>query len=252
MPGLGSPDFGANPNTNPTAPSFDTGEDTTRLLMGGGSNARSGRWLFATGFEEGSTPYIVKSASGTGGKTELTAVSTFQGAAAYSIVAGNAINNFAYIRKTFMYPSSSYGLELMFARPYALTSNLEISIGGGGKGVNKDKYRIGKIVFAVDTGAATVKMYHDINGSTTLLMDVTNYLTPSSDFWHYFKMVFNFDTNRITLIKFDDVIIQTDLAGYEYSASFPNVQTEVYLINKFAGVNPNYYIDNLIITADEP
>ena len=53
----GTPDYGRSLASNPTIQSYEPGEDTTRLLMGGGANSRSGRWLWATGFESGEAEF---------------------------------------------------------------------------------------------------------------------------------------------------------------------------------------------------
>lgn len=248
---IGSPDFGANPSTNPTSPSFDTGEDTTRLLMGGGSQARSGRWIFATGFEEGATPYVAAIGTGTGGAAAIVSSPTYQGIGAFKLTGGNAVNDYSYLLKTFLFPSASYGLEVMFSQPALINSELSFTISGGGKGPNRDLQRAGKIVFVMTGGGTSVILYTDVNGSRTAIQDVTNYFQ-YSNLWHYLKLVFDFETNKIKLIKFDDLIFQPDSTGYESALIYSSVNTEIKLTNKQAGANPVYYIDNLVITADEP
>lgn len=249
---IGTPDFNQNISTNPTAPGFDDAENTTRILMGGGSQARSGRWMFATGFEEGSIPYLVSSASGTGGVAAITKSQTFQGLNAFELKPGNAVNNWSYLQKSFMYPGSKFGMEFLFSRQYALDSEFELSIQGGRKGVNKDRYRIGKIVLVSTTGTVTHKLYKDVNGTRTLLLDITGYLSGSPHLWHYIKFVYDLNENLIDYVIFDDEKIEVDSAGYEFASATTSTSFEVRLTNKFAGVNPYYYIDNLILSADEP
>lgn len=252
MTPIGSPDFGQNPSTNPTAPNFDPGEDTTRLLMGGGSQSRSGRWIFATGFEEGATPFLISSASGTGGEAKIKNDATYQGLGAFGLTAGNAVNNFAYLQKIFFYPGSNYGIEFLMARQFANNCEVEISIESAGKGNSGNMFRVGKIVIAIEAGPA-VKIYYDVNGSRTLIRNVTSYLTATANLFHYIKFVFDVNNNVLQYLVFDDLRFELNVNGYEYAAPVSSsTYAKVNLINKFAGINPQFYFDNLIITADEP
>ncbi len=249
---IGTPDFNQNVSTNETAPSYDNAENTTRLLMGGGSQARSGRWIFATGFEEGASPYFISTASGTGGVVGITGVQTFQGVGAYELKAGTAVNNWAYFNKEFIYPGSKFGIEFFFSKQYALDSDFEIVIQGGHKGVNQDKFRKAKIVFEITTPGLFWKIYKDVNGVRTFLFDATNYMG-TQYLWHYFKLVYNIKDNIIDYIIFDDIRIEINSPGYEFtSTSIYSTSFEVRVTNKHAGVNPYYFIDNLVLTADEP
>lgn len=253
MSPIGTPDFGANPATNPTSPSFDPGEDTTRLLMGGGSQARSGRWIFATGFEEGSSPFFQSSSSGSGGEATIKNDLTYQGVGTFSLKAGNAVNDFSYLQKTFLYPSSRYGVEFVFSRIYAASCELHVTMLAGGKGESNNKARVGKIVIEIIAGGSpAVEIYWDVNGTRTPIMDASNYIGANPYLWHYFKFVFDFDTNKIPRFFLDNINTSPNFIGYEYTSIISTTSIEIKVINKTAGTNPNFYFDNLIITADEP
>lgn len=248
----GTNDFNQNLSTNPTAPLIDSGENANHLLMGGGGQSRSGRWIFATGFEEGATPFLVSNASGTGGVAAVASDQTYQGLKSFQLKAGNAVNNWSYFQKLFFYPASSYGIEFLFLRSYALDSEFEFLISAGAKGENKDKFRVGKIVVVITTGPATTKIYLDKNGTRTLVKDVSNYISGSAYQWHYIKFVFDVKENIVKYLIFDDETFNINVAGYEFTSTTVQSSIELRLTNNFAGVNPDFRIDNFIITADEP
>ena len=253
MSPIGSPDFGANPATNPTSPSFDSGEDTTRLLMGGGSQARSGRWIFATGFEEGASPYLSTLAFGTGGEVKIINTFTYQGVGSFQLKAGTTLNDYSWLKKSFSFPSSRFGFEFMISRGVIQNCELEVSIYGSGKGEYKNLFRSAKIVIVFVTSPSfSALMYNDINGSRTLIKDVTGY-NLSSGQWNYFKMVFDFNDNIFSRMYYNDLTFDLNSPGYESSgATLVDSSVSIQVKNKFAGATPVFYVDNLIITADEP
>lgn len=266
MSPIGSPDFGQNPSTNPTAPSFDTGEDTTRVLMGGGSFARSGRWLYADGFESGSiAPYDWSLLSTDLPITEAIQVETlsaWQGVNSLKINVGKNLNDRTTFSKYILLPSSRYGFEFMLARyegdPYR-NCELYIKIEGYGKGESKNKIRSGSIVF-VKTGApgsANWSIYYEKTGSPRVLIaDVTNQMYALGyKTYHYIKFVFDFSTNKAVRLYFDDNYYELNADGYE--AAFSGTAKNIFSISAYnkdtAGTNrQSWLIDNLIITADEP
>ncbi len=248
---IGSPDFNANLSTNPTSPSYDTGEDTTRLLMGGGSQARSGRWLWATGFEEGETPYLNTSVNGTPGLgyAGIYKVSTYQGVGSLQLRPQAVVGNYAQFVKGFNFPTSNYGIEFMFWVQGDPT--IEIFIDAYGLGENDTIRRVAKVVFEKVSG--TWGLYIDRNGTKELVS--TLYTVPSSSSsFRYFKMVFDPSTNKIKRINYANVSYEVNADAYEATtaASIESFNFWVKVTNTLLGNNQYILIDNLIITADEP
>lgn len=252
MTPTGSPDFGANQSTNPTAPSFDTGEDTTRLLMGGGAFARSGRWIFATGFED-TTNSIYKWG---GGATKDSSIS-FQGDSSLKLSPNTAVNAQTGFTKYFVLPGTRYGIECMFSKgnSTAYNSEFSLSILTQGRGVGKNERYTANLIL-VNTTTPTNILYWDVNGTRTELFDLTNYINSinTPHLWHNLKMVFDLENNKGVRVFFDDLKIDTSsLSGYLTTGfDSPLITTTYALKNITLGGLPVFYLDNCIITADEP
>ncbi len=249
----GSPDYGTNQSTNPTSPSFDFGEDATRLLMGGGSLARSGRWVFADGFESSTlNPYYQQ---GVGTPTiSIFTTNSFQGVNSLSLKPSTAAGDTAQLSKYLLLPGAKYGLEMMFAIQHGSNLNCEFQliISGGGKGVNRDKNNVGKIVLE-QTTTPTNKLYWDVNGTRTLIADVANQVQIFTKYWHYIKFVFDLDQNKGVRLFFDDLVFDlSSLSGYQTTLSAPINGFSVLAKSVSAAINTEFLIDNLIISADEP
>lgn len=249
----GSPDFGQNPTTNPTSPSFDSGEDATRLLMGGGSMARSGRWIYADGFESGSlNPFYL---TGIGSyNISIFKTNSFQGVNSLLINPGTNANDAGYLSKSFLLPGSKTGIEFMFAMQHGLSLNCEIQIviTGGGKGANKDKNNQGKIVLSQTTGKIN-KLYWDVNGTRTELKDVSYMMQEFAKYWHYVKFVYDMDNNKGVRLFFDDLTFDlSGLSGYQTSGTAPINNYTIIVKNLTNAQSVNFIFDNYVITTDEP
>lgn len=252
MSPVGSPDFGQNVSTNPTSPSYDSGEETTRLLMGGGAQARSGRWIYASGFEESHTNQIYKS----GDVTQDTSV-CYQGDKCLKLNSGLVLNSQVFFIKYFMSPGSRFGVEFLWCKydTFTVSCELQIQLNAAGVGANKDKQRTGRIIFDIVNAGTNVNVYIENNGVRTLIRDISVNVTNQPFIWHYTKFVFDFETNQYIRLYFDNLVLDLGgVAGHETNSSIGQISAAV--VNKYRsafGVNyAGIGIDNLVITADEP
>lgn len=252
----GSPDFGQNQSTNPTAPSYDSAEDTTRLLMGGGAQARSGRWIYATGFEDGNLSSIIQgSVFGFTGSETLDSVVSFQGAASLKMATLAVLNSSSFFAKKVLPPGSRFGFEFMFRRTLTTPDfqhELRIQIaysGNQGLGLSSVWAEI-RIVFV---SSANVKIYYINSGAgTTLLKDVSGYFVNIADNWHYIKFIVDAKTGKYARMYFDDLFLDmSTLGAFVQAGSYPLLTFSIQLLTSTAN-QQIYHIDNLILTADEP
>lgn len=252
----GSPDFGKNVSTNPTSPSYDSGEDTTRLLMGGGSQARSGRWIYATGFEDGNLASIIQGSSlGFTGTETLDYTKSYQGAASLRMATQAVINTWSNFSKYVLPPGSRFGMEMMFCRTLTTPDfqhEFMIQMTYMGNPVLGLQRVIGsiKIIF-VNSG--NVKIYYRNPAiGFTLIQDITPYFTNLENLWHYIKFVVDVRTGQYVRLYFDDLLI--DMSGFSaYTAGgvYPQLHFQTQLLT--STVNQQiYHIDNVVFTADEP
>lgn len=249
---IGFPDFGQNPSTNPTAPSYDAGEDTTRLLMGGGAFSRAGRWVYATGFEDS-----LNSIYTWGTDTSLSQDVAFQGNYSLKLAPANTLDAWTGFTRYFVLPGSRYGVECMFSKGNTgnLPSEFYLQILTQGRG-NANNQRFLATLVLVNTNTPSNILYWDVNGTRTQIADVTNYINslPTPYLFHNIKLVFDLSKNKGVRVFFDDLIFDISyLSGYATSPFYsPLITTTISLKNKQAGNSPFFYIDNFIITTDEP
>ena len=252
----GSPDFGKNVSTNPTSPSYDSGEDTTRLLMGGGSQARSGRWIYATGFEDGNLASIVPGSTfGYTGSETLDYVKSYQGAASLKMATQAVLNTFSYFEKSVLPPGSRFGMEMMFCRTLTTPDfqhEFLISMEYNGNptlGIKRVHASI-KIIF-VNSG--NVKLYYrNAAFGFTLIQDISSYFTNIAFNWHYIKFVIDVRTGKYVRMYFDDLLIDlSSFTPYTVAGVYPQLRFITSLLT--STVNQQiYHVDNVVFTADEP
>lgn len=257
---VGSPDFGQNVSTNPTSPSYDSGEDTTRLLMGFGAQARSGRWIYASGFEEAGINQIrVGSTGGGAGTVAQDTTICYQGDKCLKLNSGLVLNSSVFFQKFFMAPGSRFGIEFLWCKydTFTVSCEMQIQLIASGVGENKDKQRLGIIVFDIVNAGTNVKVYTENNGVRTLIRDISVHVTDQPFLWHYTKFVFDFETNQYIRLYFDNLVLDLGgVPGYQSPGTIQTGSISAAIVNKYRSAFAVNYagigIDNLVITADEP
>jgi len=260
----GSPDFNANNTTNPTSPSYDSGEDTTRLLMGGGANSRAGRWLWATGFENDPLGYgpinlgttfngngrntiisLTKSPLGTDNISNQT---IWQGNQCLEIRSGTLINQSIEVFKLIAWQSGVCGIEFFFCLLEDDLEQYELQLF-----MTRDGY-LGKANFGsivLKRSATETKLYTDNNGTRVEISDVAGHFDDGA-MWHYIKMVYDMANNKYIRVYLDNLLFDLGSApGYQITSGGFGDRFAVRF-KTLAAAERIIRIDNLILTGDEP
>lgn len=243
----GSQDFNAQPTATPTS---NAGEAPNRLLMGGGSNSQSGRWLWASGFESGLAEWTNAS---TPPKAILTTTSGFvyQGAQGLQLQTSGVINDVAFIEKRMYAQGSRFGLECMFAIVPTNTQTFEISIEGPATTAGRRSFGAARIFY--DSGGPTCVLNLSTGAGSPVVTGLYNtYISNTNLYHHYFKLSFDTRDGSFLRCLFDDLVF--DLSAIS-AGTFAN--TRKYYSFKMAltsgSANQDLaWIDNVVITADEP
>jgi hypothetical protein len=244
MSPTGSQDFNEQPTASPTA---NLGETPSRILMGGGSNSQAGRWLWASGFESGMQEFITTST------TLLTIVNdwVFQGKNSCKVTTNAVINDEQAVYKILFPQGKRFGLECYVSNSLTLGANREISLTIYGPSKTTGTRSIGKIIFKITAiGAATLQT--DVNGVRTTIATINDYAADSAAFFHYIKFVFDLYENKFIRLYFDDLVY--DLGGVP---GFAQVITSrecgfIMRLKTMTAAVATSYIDNVVLTADEP
>lgn len=246
----GTPDFNQNPSGNLASPGFDSGEETTRLLMGGGAQARGGRWIWATGFENGLAEIVTSGPAGSIAELTTGNGEVYQGAASLKLTTNNAINGYRFAYKTLFSQGENFGLEFIWSAENVAAGGVEISFRITGPNESSGQRSTGKIVIVIN-GPSSGEVYIDVNGTRTLIQSINGYLEDNPDNWHYTKIIFNFKKNIISRVYLDDLVFTLNVPGYQYTDSRRVCFFECQIKTLIARAAVAYF-DNMIITTDEP
>jgi hypothetical protein len=218
--------------------------------MGGGAQARGGRWIWATGFENGLGEVITSGPAGSLAELTTAADTVYQGAASLKLTTNNATNGYRFISKTLFSQGQNFGVEFVWSAENVAAGGIEISFDLKGPNESGSNRATGRIVIVIN-GPSSGEVYHDVNGTRTLIQAVNNYLEDNPDNWHYFKMVFDFKKNNLSRVYFDDLIFTLNLPGY-LSTDSKRVCSILAQIKTLTARAATAYFDNMIITTDEP
>jgi hypothetical protein len=256
MPVIGQPDYLVNSSSNPTAPSFDAAEDTSRLLMGGGSLARSGRWMWASGFEGGMND-LYKYLSDAACSISISDEQVYQGKYSVKMVAGNTLNSQAMIGKYYHAQGARYGMEFTFslAGTGGIYGPREIFFNLIGPNATPGKKGNGQIVLALtqfSPNTAAALYYYNGASQRVLIADVSAYVQEAPYHWHYVKFVFDTNLNQYVRLIFDDLNFDlSGIGGMLDTSPTKYMSNRIHLVTTSV-ISPVIYIDNMILTADEP
>lgn len=236
----GTTDFNQPLATDPTSPGQGIAQTGNRLLMGGGSNSASGRWIWATGFEDGlaDSTFITLGA--------ISNANVYQGANALKFTLAGVSNG--QWTKSLFAQGKKYGLECMISFQNAGAANTlgaTMRIAGPHK-INGQRANLDVQILTSNPGGVL-----KINGVT--FATVNDQLSIGGlGYYHYFKVVFDPYENAIARIYFDDLVF--DIGGTPSSASVAAgkyLEFSIFPSNSAAGTQ-YVGIDNIVITADEP
>lgn len=259
----GYPDGGVqNYGTAVNQPDF--GETGIRLLMGGGSMSRTGRLIWATGFENS----LSASDFNTYGPNALIKPGNFfdpyvavvaaawQGNNYFQVATrANTVGDFAQFSKNF--PASSatgkWGLE-------AMSDFEDIGFGDAdyvmtGNDVNVTVRYTGTVRFSLSSSGTIISLYIQVPGpSWQLIATLTGkFATNGSGIYHDIKIVNDIVNGRYGYVQINNV--RYDLSAYSMPSSAVGTPTQAQAIIRMT-TNDVYQvallIDNVIITCDEP
>lgn len=252
----GTPDYGRSLSSNPTIQSYEAGEDATRLLMGGGANSRSGRWLWATGFESSLAEFI--------GSLDVTldSATAYQGAKSAKLPTIAVIGNASSIQKILFVPRQAdaddvkIGMESMNAFDFVVGRSYDYEwriTTPGGVNLNNQFY-----IRLITDGTNTNLYYMNSAGVNVLLANITNYVTnPFTSYlkqFHFTKLVVDIKNNVIVSFSFDNLYFPIGAnarLGVATTLPTDSVVFSEQIIARSAHVHA-VYTDNWILTSDEP
>lgn len=248
----GHPDFGRNPDSNPTSPLWDPGEAANHDLLGGGSQSRAGRWYWATGWEGGvSSEVFLNGAS----SVVSAANGTWQGNYVLNIITTAVSGNGAGFSKYFVAlnsPGGKWGFEAMLAVNqldcdfdiFMTDQNLTASYIGGLRLHYASTTAAFKLQYLNSSGVWT-----DIPGGNL----GAAFAQAHSYVYHNVKLVCDFRLHQYVRVIIDAVVY--DLSGIAMDTLGPGAES-LQLVQTTLTTNSSVIataeIDNVILSADEP
>lgn len=248
----GTPDFNAQPETSITSPTFDLGEVSNHQLMGGGNLSRSGRWFWATGFENGlQTDYFV---GGISAPFPSSPKSTcYQGSFCLASITQANINDQNSFYKYFLSQQSpgKWGIELMLDID---SLNTEVDIILKSQTALVTYTGTVRIVVGGNTNNISIS-YEDASGVfQTFSVQNSSFAlgTNGATTYHNVKLVCDF--SNFTLVRFilDGTVFSLNVPMRNIGAGSDNRQSFQIKHRTKANSSSTAYIDNVILTADEP
>lgn len=234
----GTNDFNQPLQTDPTSPGQGIAQTGNRLLMGGGSNSASGRWIWASGFEDG----LASLSTVNLGKIE--SALTFQGAAALKLTTPAAVNNNAWAYKYLFSQGRVYGVECVVALQPGAAPGMEFTILI--EGPNKVSGNRSQAILKLTSSNPGGNLYL----GATLIANVTPYMP--GGYFHYLKFVYDPYENKAKRIIFNDLVFDLgDSPGTTYANPVKHLQFQ-FNARTLTADSSIAIIDNCVITADEP
>ena len=241
----GTTDFNQPLATDPTSPGQGIAQTGNRLLMGGGSNSATGRWLFSDGFEDGLAAWnFTASAYATIEKTTV-----YQGAQSLKMSTPATLNHVTAADRFFFPQGKRFGVEFCFGVNIGGPMEIGLKIAGPNSVVGKTS--IASIIIVISS-SGVANLYYDVNGTRTLISNINSYILAIPYYWHYVKFVYDPYNDAAVRVFFDDLVFDLgNVPGYSVfgGVRYVNVQISVKTTTA-AAVSAT--IDNVIITADEP
>jgi hypothetical protein len=215
--------------------------------MGGGSPSRSGRWVWATGYEGGTNSDF--QLDFTNPPTFVTS-NAWQGGYALRHVTPATIGAQSEMYKYFpaAIAPGKWGIEAMIA---TASTNADIELLMKNQGLAAWKICSVKIVI-VSQSDVTLQ-YRNQAGAYILIARLDNNFRIGSNVYHNIKLVMDFAKNEYSRVVVDGVVYTMD-GTPAYSANIAgNIEQNFSLrIIAKAASSVALYSDNVILTADEP
>ena len=241
--GHGTPDWWGSEPSETTFQVQDVGELAARL---GSIDTfdRRGNVVFIDSFESGCAPYLTD-AGRPGSAVVLSAITARSGAYSCKMTTGAVANAYARVARFQSYPAlSKYGLEVAFTSDdNAVDIQISLNIYDG---VNVN-------TFAVKYLPASDKwQYLNAAGGWTDLATGVD-LFPHFNHFHVAKLVVDLDLKKYFYFLWDsDEVGMSTIAGHQVASGLsPQIAANIHL-HGGAGAAATIYVDDVIITQNEP
>lgn len=239
---IGSPDFNQQPTAAPTS---NQGETPNRVLMGGGSNSQSGRWLWASGFESGLAEWYIAASR----FVALDSSIAYQGANSATLTTQAIANDYARLLKILMPYGSSFGLEMAFAIGLEFFQyEISFIILGKNKAAGQAQ---GNIIITVNPGVSANLYYVNSANARVLISSIKGQFETAAFAFRYIKIVYDPMENLYKRVYFNRTIFELNVPG-RYIGGADETSTFDIMVTTLAADSVKMWIDNVIITADEP
>ena len=245
----GTPDFGAQPSN--VSPSFDGGEDTNHLLMGGGNISRSGRWFWATGFEGGGSADVATGgAAPYGGPHVTNLVQSWQGNYSLLSKTNAVIDDEQTFYKYFISAQApgKWGIETMMGLG-SLNSEVDFRLIKSSAAERMSA----ELRFISGANINDVKLYYlDASNTYQLLADFGSTFALSVSVFHNVKFVVDFSEKKMVRVYVDGTVYEMNVPAYMPGGGVDSRDNfQIKHRTKIAGESTAVF-DNVILTADEP
>lgn len=257
----GGPDFGAQLTTNPAAPAFDAAEQTSRLLMGGGAANRTGKIIWATGFEGALTftdiiPQFGQNQIAQGGAPipNGSKVYAWQGNNYLLLYSGTLVGQDYSVVKNFPsnFLTGRIGVECMMALVGPADFHFDFNLQNGGvTSLGLQGYTSALRILSTSVPTKTFLQVRDGAGVYQTIADVTD-IMGFGQIYHNVKFVVDFKAGRYVRVVLNTSIYDVSSIATQAIGIGGNVGYLMLDIIPDTAANKVIAIDNLILTSDEP
>lgn len=254
----GYPDGGAT-DYGRAAQIADLGEVATRLLMGGGTASRTGRMVWATGFENGKLSDFSYSGAATAVKsgTDLQAsgFTAWQGTYCLVLHVAGGVGQTAAIYKYF--PSTMqtgrWGIEAMVDLE-GFNVTFDIHMGKIGPNIDSQPTQLGTIRVEIGGNSGVVKLkYLDSGGVYQQFADLGGRIAVATGVYYNVKWVVDITNDNYGRFYWNNTLYDLSAFGLQHAASGVDEKANFsFTLTNAGAISQEAAIDNVIITSDEP
>lgn len=260
MSPIGDPDFNLVPNS----------EATNRMLMAGGAYSATGRWVWATGFEDGADEIDQTPTAGT---ISIVTSNVYMGRQALSLKPTTGNGDSVTVSKNLRWSRVVQEWEA-FGPPFTAPQDIPNKTGievlvkfilTNGSEFNWEIRSAGYSLAAIrynTSGFGQIGTFYYLtsSGSYQAFANVNVDYFSNNSIWHYTKLVADMNryAPRYTYFVFDGIYFDLSTIASQRPGTWnPNipaggVRYEMSAKNLTAGSQFESVIDNLVITQDEP
>lgn len=225
-------------------PVSDFGEVAARLVGGLGATHRGGKVIFSTSFEHGLNDVDITDVLGTGAEIQFNPSKSFRGGNSVDLTAGDAVDDFASLRK-FFYPieDSPVGVESAFC----LNVNTQVRVAIGLEHYQPDE----AFLFQVRIDGSSKELEYLGSADWVKIADVPG-LSNSAQIFHVLKMIVDVKAGKYlrVILDTDQFEVNDDAWTIATGEPYYNV-ANISAANLQAGATRTIQIDDFVLTMQE-